>query len=484
NVRVELYNSAGNYVSSTTTDASGLYSFTVSSGSYTVRVVNRTVSSSRTGACTNPVNTGTCTQIPVQTFRTNVSSGSLVPLTDRVGGQNPTVQDPLNGASGTTMNTTTGVFSSGLTGTAQSITNITVGASDIPNIDFGYNFDTIVNTNNSGQGSLRQFVINSNALSNTGLAQVGQIPTKEVSIFMIPNAIANAGHNTSYSNQLTTYGAARIVLTTALPNITDSNTIIDGRTQTNNVKASTGLQTNEGQIGSGGFVGVSQTALTKFDKTEVEIHASNIRTINASTTATNFELRSIALSNTSAIINGNGSLIQDTLVGMASNGDETGATYSNSYCLEVGGNTSNMTVRHNYVKCDNSGIRRDTDGSNMLVEYNEVDRPSAGQSNTYEAFLIIGGGLNDTAQYNLFKNMRGAGSELGYNANAQVVNLFVQENTYHDNGKNLDGSPSNEPLGIIVRTIGSNSVLKIYRNIIARNGATGVLVQNTNRVWI
>lgn len=488
-VTVELYtvsSGTATYSTFTTTNSSGVYTFTnLNPGNYVVRVVNRTVSSSRTGKCPSPVNTTTCTQIPIQTFRTDATSGTPVDVTNYVGGQNPSLQDPLNATSGATINSTTGVFSSGLSGTAQSITNINlVGSTDINGLDFGFNFDTIVNTNDSGQGSLRQFVINSNALSNTGLAQVGQTSGKEVSIFMIPNGVANAGQNTSYANQLTTYGAGRIVLATALPNITDSNTIIDGRTQTNNVKTSLGAQTNEGQIGSGGVVGVSEVELTKFNKTEIEIHASNIRSIVANTTATNFELRSIALSNTGAIINGNGSLIQDTLVGMASNGDETGATYSNTYCLTVGPNTSNMTVRHNYVKCDNSGIRRDTDGSNMLVEYNEVDRPSAGQSNTYEAFLIIGGGLNDTAQYNLFKNMQGAGSELGYNPNAQVVNLQIKENTYQDNGKNIDGTPSNEPLGIIVRTIGSNSVLKIYRNIIARNGATGILVQNTNRVWI
>jgi uncharacterized repeat protein (TIGR01451 family) len=169
---------------------------------------------------------------------------------------------------------------------------------------------------------------------------------------------------------------------------------------------------------------------------------------------------------------------------MNADGTETIAAYSATYCLEFASASSNMIARHNYVKCDNSGIRRDNSGSQMLVEYNEVDRPSVGHTATYEAFLIIGAGLNDTAQYNLFKNMRGAGSELGYNANANVVGLTIQENTYTGNGKNLDGSPSAEPLGIIVRTIGSGSVVNIYRNIIANNGATGILVQNTNRVKI
>ncbi|RYY00259.1 hypothetical protein EON78_01655, partial [bacterium] len=145
--RVELYNSTGDYVSVTTTDNNGDYQFTnLAAGNYTVRVVNTTVTSSRTGY----VNT----LLPVQTFKTNFAGGVTVNVTDYVGGQNPKLVDPGNAATGAKMNTSTGVFSSGLTGTAQSIANVNGTAGNVVKLDFGFNFDTIVNTNLIGQGSL------------------------------------------------------------------------------------------------------------------------------------------------------------------------------------------------------------------------------------------------------------------------------------------------------------------------------------------
>ena len=61
---VELYDASGNYLRATVTDASGRYGFAgLPDGTYTVRVVNETVTSSRPGATGN--------EWPVQTFRTD-----------------------------------------------------------------------------------------------------------------------------------------------------------------------------------------------------------------------------------------------------------------------------------------------------------------------------------------------------------------------------------------------------------------------------
>ena len=148
-----------------------------------MRVVNSTVTSSR----------GAGAVLPVQTYRTNASTGTAVPVTDYVGGQNPAVADAGSGGAGTTMNTATGVFTAGISGTAQSITNAAVGTPGVSGIDFGFNFDTIVNVNDSGQGSLRQFILNSNALGNAGLAIVGQPAGRDVSVFMISDGLAHPG---------------------------------------------------------------------------------------------------------------------------------------------------------------------------------------------------------------------------------------------------------------------------------------------------
>ena len=73
--------------------------------------------------------------------------------------------------------------------------NVVIGSTDLNGVDFGVNFDVIVNTNDSGQGSFRQFIINSNELSNSNLDQEDD-PTSgvnfskplgiETSIFMMP----------------------------------------------------------------------------------------------------------------------------------------------------------------------------------------------------------------------------------------------------------------------------------------------------------
>jgi len=199
---VELYDSAGLYVESTTTAADGTYAFTGKpNGNYTVRVVNSSVTSSRTGYFAG--------LLPVQTFRTEASTlGFVTPVPDYVGGQNPAVADAADGGSGsgaTVMDTTTGPFTAGITGWAQSITPVTLGAADIAGVDFGFNFDTIVNVNDSGQGSLRQFLLNSNALGGEGaLAQSGfrmnlleaveALPAaRETSLFMISDGAAHPG---------------------------------------------------------------------------------------------------------------------------------------------------------------------------------------------------------------------------------------------------------------------------------------------------
>src|SRR5678815_2825958 len=168
-------------------------------------------------------------------------------VTDHVGGEVP-------GSSDAVINPGSGSFGS-LTASGrvpQSVTQ-TTGVS-ISGIDFGFNFDAVVNTRdvsacastNSSfpcQGSLRQFIINANALGGEGaLAQSGSgqidgstsfLPSGfESSIFMIPNGAANAGQSTAYANQLSVAGVAVITLNAVLPALSSGNTRLDGTTQT------------------------------------------------------------------------------------------------------------------------------------------------------------------------------------------------------------------------------------------------------------
>uniref|UniRef100_UPI002630D9B2 beta strand repeat-containing protein n=1 Tax=uncultured Thiothrix sp. TaxID=223185 RepID=UPI002630D9B2 len=208
--RVELYGTAGAFVSSTTTATDGSYSFNaLAAGNYYVRVVNNTIKSTRAGS--------NATERGVQTYRTDGTTAT----TNEVGGRNPAVVDATSNTTGDTLNTSTFLLSGG--GQAQSVQPITLASSDRTGVDFGFNFDTIVNTNDSGQGSLRQFILNSNLLQNTGLAQTGLTVGVETSIF-----------------QLTGTAPFTITPIASLPAITDSYTAIDATTQSGTNCATSG----------------------------------------------------------------------------------------------------------------------------------------------------------------------------------------------------------------------------------------------------
>jgi hypothetical protein len=101
---------------------------------------------------------------------------------------------------------------------------------DVTGVDFGFNFDTIVNTNDDGQGSLRQFILNANLLTdNAALAQTGRAAGVENSIFMIPGAADALGRpaDPNYSGAPVSYTINPV---TALPAL-DDPTALDGATQ-------------------------------------------------------------------------------------------------------------------------------------------------------------------------------------------------------------------------------------------------------------
>jgi hypothetical protein len=206
---VELYDASAAFVDSMTTNGAGQYLFTVSNGSYTVRVVNATVTSSRTGYVAG--------LLPVQTYRANASSGSAVAVTSKIGGEIPhEVDAPVNST-----NATLAALNAVAGQEVQSPAPVTVSGASVTGVDFGFNFSTIVNTNDSDQGSLRQFIDNANALGNGGLAQSGLTVGIESSIFEIP---------TTDPQYQASPLAFTISLDSVLPTITDP-VRIDGSTQ-------------------------------------------------------------------------------------------------------------------------------------------------------------------------------------------------------------------------------------------------------------
>ena len=484
NVTVELYRASnGNWVATTTTNASGFYSLTSSGGSAAlsmyVRVVNGTVRSSRAGgaAC------ATC--VPVQTFRTTATSGAAVAVTDHVGGEVPGSSDAVINPGSSSLGTIT-------TGgrVPQSVTQATPsgGAVTINNIDFGFNFDTVVNTRdvtacaaaNSSypcQGSLRQFIINATALTGEGgLAQSGSgqidgstsfLPSGfESSIFMIPNGAAIAGQNTSYATQLSAAGVAVITLTAALPAIAGTSTRLDGTTQTANVGNSNG-----GTLGTGGTVGVDAIPLPTFPRPEVQLSAAGtVLTVSGGGSG----VLGLALNQGYLLLSGTGCLARNNLVGMTATGDSS-ADSSAAYGITFTG--GNSTVRNNFVTVNNSGIRTDGGATGSLVTLNEVARPTFGHNNTFDGILLVGTISSIQVTANLTREQRGGGIEVGFGSGASASNITITNNTVRNNGFATGGSgaASTEPIGMAAYDYAGTNVV-FSRNLIRDNAGAGVLI--------
>jgi len=482
NVRVELYRqSNGNFVAAINTDAAGSYS--LDSGNTTnamiVRVVSGTVRSSRSGG------SGCTTCVPIQTFRTNAISGAAINVTDHVGGETPTLSDAASNTSSANFSTLNTASQA-----AQSVTTATPAASNstISNIDFGFNFDTVAGvrdaasctangTNNTFfpcQGTLRQFVINANALSGEGfLAQAGNgqidgstsaLPSgNESSIFMIPNGGAVAGQNITYLSQLTG-GVAVITLTTALPAISGNNTRLDATTQTVNVG-----NTNSGTLGTGGTVGVDAITLPTFQRPEVQLAAGNTQVVLSGSSSS---ILGFALQQGYILLSGTGCLARNNLVGMTATGSSTDNSPTSFGIIFSG---SNATVRNNFVTVNNSGIRTDNGGTGALITLNEVARPSAGHSTTFDGILMVGTVSNIQVIANLTRDQLGGGIEIGFGGGASASNITVNNNTVQNNGFTSGSTPSTEPVdGVLPLVKGSNIV--VSRNRFIANAGAGVLV--------
>ncbi len=191
---MEVY-AASVLVDSTITDASGNYSFTVpTNGTYTLRVVSATIGDADTPPSAG-FNLGYTSAVAEQTYEHNGTAGNGA--SGALGGNTPTVLD-----------TATAI------GAGEGDTNVqvVVSGADISGVDFGFTYNLIVNTFDSGQGSLRQFMENTEAIAGANAAQFN-IPTTD------PN------FNTVIAN------AFVIQPMNPYPFLLDNNTTLDGNTQ-------------------------------------------------------------------------------------------------------------------------------------------------------------------------------------------------------------------------------------------------------------
>ncbi|HEX8425182.1 right-handed parallel beta-helix repeat-containing protein [Hymenobacter sp.] len=489
-VRVELYDSNGALVATTTSGADGLYGFSniISSNrtSYTLRVVNSTVRSAR-----NEQASGV---LPVQTFRVDNGRADL----ERVGGEAPEKVD----AAANPGNQTLTELTQG-SNTPQSIAVIIFGPSGRETgVDFGFNFSTIVNTRDAGQGSLRQFIANTNALPNLQLDQAaassgGSDPVAgvETSIFMISDGRAHNGLRAGLVNQLT-IGVASIVLNTAtngaLPALTDSRTALNGTTQTQNVG-----NTNTATLGTGGTVGGSAstaTALSQVSGPEVQLVGTpgqinseyGLTLSAASLSVTGFSVYGFgktAGSTTGADIYVTGDAITGTVItgnvlgaaatvtfqdpGASLRSPGSGIYLANFNSTTLGSVAA--TITNNLIGFHGgSGIENLASGSptTLLVQNNEIR--SNAQSNA-SADGIHMGSYGGTVSGNLLIANQGTGLDL----QGTTGSVTMSGNTVQANGANGTATAG-------IRLDGAGNV--VLQNVLSSNSGAGVLAMATTSV--
>ncbi len=478
NARVELYDSTGIYKGFALTDNNGLYTFDTSNvtggivaGDYKIRVVNDTVTSAR----------GTGSLYPVQTFRTNagVTAGIVSSVNDHVGGEKPAETD----APARTGNQTLTDLNNLSGNEVQSITAVKVGADNITGIDFGFNFDTIVNTNDAGQGSLRQFIINSNALGGeASLAQSGKRKDKfnvdqplpagvETSIFMIPSNTDPLGRIKDPGFDLTR-GVARIIPLTVLPTVTGTNansTSIDGTTQTVNIG-----DNNGGVLGRGGKVGVDQLTLNQVQRPEVELFGNNQlnnatdRGINASG-VTDFTVRGLATYNFYISIEVNNSTrptIEQNIIGAkADNWADPVANRDIHKNLLFNSGTKNGLVQNNLL-----GFTTNNDSltfvgtANSIITNNDCQAGAVGSGTVGDCYTLYDSNTNNTVRGNLATDISANGIDILRGSNSNLI----ENNTI----KNA-GTGGTETAGIRVTDYYPAPLLPSNNNIIRRNIVTG-----------
>jgi uncharacterized repeat protein (TIGR01451 family) len=464
NARVELYDAANNFVRAILTDANGNYVFSnATAGAASIRVVNSTVASSRPGGSAVGI-------LPVQTFRTDASTSIAQPRVNLIGGANPGATDPGNG-----------VFAS-----AQSITPVLVVTNlYVGNVDFGFNFSTIVNTNDTGQGSLRQFLANANALGNAGLNQEGRTAGQETSIFMIPNGSGSPGFNPAFN--FTVVGVATIAPGAALTTVTDP-VILDGSTQPG--YSTTPVIQLSGQNAGAGINGVTVTAgnsiirnlaINRFAGSGIVLGTAGGNAITGNFIGTD-------VAGTVALANGVGVSVtsaNNTIGGTTAAARNIIAGNTSDGVRLTGGATGNA-IKGNFIGVNRAGsgvLANGGDGVHIESANNTVGGTTAADANVLSGNTGAGVGLNQAAATGNILAGNFIGTDLaGTAALANGIGILIASNaTINTIGGTVAGAgntiANNTGDGIAV-TGTSSTRNAIRRNSMFSNGGLGIDLNN------
>lgn len=469
---VELYLS-NVLKATTTTDANGGYSFyNLAAGTYAVRVVSSTVLSARTSSTTG--------LLPIVTFQSGTA--------DQVGGPNPALPDaPANAGSQTlaALTTTTQAVQA-LATAAVSSTATTSG------VDFGFNFDLVVNAKASGQGSLAQFILNSNALGDeVKLAQAGSFLNEivgatatgtalpaatETSIFMVPDGGAHAGLRASSASPAGPAGqlSGGVVVISpgaaGLPVISGPATAINGWTQTYNVG-----NTNNRLLGTGGPMGVNNVVLPQFNAPEVQLTGTTSTNVGFDLTGAGSSLLGLAVygfgngpandSYANVRVAADQVKLLGLLVGTSATALAKPTNGSQADGIRVTSGAG-LTVLNSLIAFQTSkGLALGSGVTGATISQNEVRGNGVGDGQ-YPGIDVQGS--NSMVSNNLISNNAGAGLD---GVSSAGSNTWTG-NTVTGNGGGISGGSVRNSAGVRVYGAGNT----ISQNVIAGNYGAGIMV--------
>uniref|UniRef100_Q11I63 Uncharacterized protein n=3 Tax=Chelativorans TaxID=449972 RepID=Q11I63_CHESB len=350
-VTVRLFDNAGQQVgAAATTDAAGAYTLSLpTSGTYYVAVDAPTVSAAGTSGVV-----GEQTYARAGSGNTGAAGGAgygtlCVSTNGSYTQQNATTTsgaagNPANGACyGGRRGATADSGTTALNFKEHVIRVVTDAGSPVTNVDFGFSFNVVTNVNDSGQGSVRQFIANANAI--TAASGGGGEPDAGANVLRFVPALAMNGSDWW-----------QVAPTAPLPAIGGPRTTIDGRAYDNANGTSALLR---GAVGTGGLVGADWNPLVLSQVASPKLALANGLTADALTIAAGANdttIRNIGIFGTTANsgngISGSGVLtglrIEGNVIGVLPDQSSAAGTVGNGILLDSNTNGS-FTIANNYI---------------------------------------------------------------------------------------------------------------------------------------
>jgi VCBS repeat-containing protein len=356
--------------------------------------------------------------------------------------------------------------------TAEHVTRVILGVNGRSGVDSGFSFNVVVNERGDNsddnaaarqqQGTLRQFILNANAVA--GGNSMRFVPATTPNVF----GAALGGGDDWW--RITVAGAA-------LPTITDAATLIDGTAFAATVSGAA-RDDNAGALGTGGTVGVDGLVLAQVTRPELEIVDGGGFGVGIDVAASNSVVRDLAVHGFgtagnaftgnirvagAAVVN---VTLENNYVGIAANAlADPGPNERNGIVLD---SADNLTIRNNLIGfVDYAGIEVRNGVTGSLIEANEIR--GGGQANT----TLDGINIVNSSALTIRGNLITANLGPGIDAIANASTITIENNSITNNGT----AGANERFGIEFQDPGAGNL--IDRNVISGNQGAGVLVSTT-----